>query len=152
MLNTAISAIERNLNNEILSATADDLAEERHPVQVLYFSNQCSDPPTISQCFHDSPRLTFALLWDCQTEGSVSELGSRATEVTKGIHWDTLVSLHCDENLLKERIKSLSQNYQSIEAWIESDLGIPAMDARELLELANEYSLKRRQKLGLQAD
>ena len=100
---SAISAIEDNLNNEILSATADDLAEERHPAQVLYFSNQCSDPPTIPHIIHDSPRLTFALLWDCQTEGSVSELGSRATEIRQGIHWDTLVSIHCDENLFESK-------------------------------------------------
>ena len=141
MSKSEISAIEGNLKEEILSATADDLAEERHPAQVLYFSNQCSDPPTIPHFIHDSPRLTFALLWDCKTEGSISELGSRATEIRQGIHWDTLVSIHCDENLLKARIESLNQNYQSMEAWIESDLGIPAIDARELLELANEYSV-----------
>ena len=140
---TDISTLKKLLNNRILSVNTDELIRERHPAQVLLFSKQCADLQTAPYIVHDSPKLTFFLLWDCRTESSTSELGSRSTETKSSIHWDTLISIHGDESTLKTRIDSLSQNFQMIEPWIVSELGIQSSDARWLLQLAKEKSSNR---------
>ena len=135
-----INALKESLNSQILSANADELIKERHPAQILLFSKQCADLPTTSYIIHDSPKLTFSLLWDCRTESSTGELGTQSTETRQGIHWDTLISIHGDESMLRARIESLCENFHTIEPWIVSELGIQSSDAQWLLQLAEEES------------
>ncbi|MCY4421107.1 MAG: P-loop NTPase fold protein [Gammaproteobacteria bacterium] len=136
-----ITILKMRLNNQILSANTDELVKERHPAQVLIFPAQCANVSKYAQISHDSPRLTFTLLWDCQTESSTGELGTRSTETERGIHWDTLISIHGGERMLRVRIESLIENFNMIEPWIVSELGIQFSDAQLLLQLAkNKFS------------
>ena len=131
-----IRSLEELINNQILSTNADELAGERHPAQVLMFSARHADPPTVPLVVHDSPKLTFALLWDCQTRSNSSELGSRAVETKQSIDWETLVAIHGDGQVLSARVESLDLNFESIVPWIESEFGISFSDARSFLQSA----------------
>ena len=133
---TDISMLEEWINNEILSVNADQLAAERHPAQILMFSSKHANPPSTPFMIHDSPKLTFALLWDCQTQGNSMELGSRAVETQRGIHESTLMSVHGNEQILSERIESLHQNFKSVAPWIESEFGISSAEALSFLQWA----------------
>ncbi len=128
--------LEEWTNNEILSANADQLAEERHPAQILMFSSKHANPSSTPLMIHDSPKLTFALLWDCQTQSNSMELGSRAVETERGIHESTLMSIHGNEQMLSIRIESLQQNFKSVAPWIESEFGISSAEALSFLQWA----------------
>ena len=128
--------IETRLNNQILSATADELAVERHPARVLLFSagrphDQEATPP-----FLEHPKLAFALLWDCQVESSTSEIGSRLKETQHAIHWNSMVKLYGDRDRLQDTIEKLDESYSSMESWIVSELGVSSSDSRRIMELA----------------
>ena len=131
-----IYRLEEWTNNEILSVNADQLAEERHPAQILMFSSKHANPPDTPFMIHDSPKLTFALLWDCQTQSSSMELGSRAVETKRGIHESTLMSIHGNQQMLSERVESLHQNFKSVAPWIESEFGISSAEAFSFLQWA----------------
>ena len=134
-----ISTLKRFLNNRILSVNADELIKERHPAQVLLFSKQYDeDLPKTSYIVHDSPKLTFSLLWDCRTESSTGELGSRSAETKQGIRWDILISIHGGMDVLKLRFEDLNENFHAIEPWIVSEFGIQASDAELLLQLTKK--------------
>ena len=133
---TDICRLEEWTNNEILSVNADQLAEERHPAQILMFSSKHANPPNTPLMIHDSPKLTFALLWDCQTQSNSMELGSRAVETERGIHESTLMSIHRNEQILSERVESLHQNFKSVAPWIESEFGISSAQALSFLQWA----------------
>lgn len=135
---TDFSTLKRLLSNRIRSVNADELIKERHPARVLLFDSQCADSPEAPYIDHDSPQLTFLLLWDCRTESSTGELGSRSVETRQGIHWDTMISIHRGEDMLKIRIESFVQNFHAIEPWIISELGIQSSDAQWLLQLAED--------------
>ena len=128
--------IETRLNNQILSANADELVIERHPAQVILFSAQRANPPEVPHIVHDSPKLTFALIWDCQTVSSTSEIGSRAIETKHAIHWGNMIAIHGSREMLKTRIENLDRSFCAIESWIVSELKVPSSDARHLLQLA----------------
>ena len=131
-----IDTLEDLTNNKILSANADLLAGERHPAQILAFSSNRANPPATPLIVHDSPKLTFALLWDCQTRSTSTELGSRAVEAKRGIHTSTLLSIHGNQSMLLERVKSLHQNFQSIAPWVESEFGISSSEALSFVQFA----------------
>ena len=131
---TDICMLEEGINNEILSVNADHLAEERHPAQVLMFSSKHANPPSTPFVIHDSPKLTFALLWDCQTQSNSMELGSRTVETEQGIHESTLMSIHGGEQMLSVRVESLHQNFRSVAPWIESKFGISSEEALSFLQ------------------
>ena len=126
------------LINDILSSDSGDLALERHPAQVLLFSMQHANSRSIRHIVHDSPRLTFALLWDCQTENSYVELGSRAVDSKRGVHFPTLISIYGDERTMETRVSNLVQTFPEIESWVVSELGIEPSDARHLVCLAKD--------------
>lgn len=134
-----IRTLEQKLNNQILPTDPDELAKERHPAQVLMFVKRQAEPPMIRRIIHDSPKLTFALLWDCQTQSSSSELESRAIEIKRSIHWETMIAIHGDKQTLETRLESLAQNFEGIAQWIETELGIPSSDARSILQFYKTY-------------
>ncbi len=136
---TDISTLKRLLNNRILSVKADELIKERHPSEVLLFAKQyCADFPETPYIVHDSPKLTFSLLWDCRTESSSGELGTQSIETEQSIHWDILISIHGGMDMLKLRIEDLSKNFHTIEPWIVSEFSIQASDAELLLQLVRK--------------
>ncbi len=53
---TDISMLEEWTNIEVLSVNPDQLAEERHPAQILLFSSRHANPPSTPLVIHDSPR------------------------------------------------------------------------------------------------
>ena len=130
--------IEVRLNNQILSVNADDLIKERHPAQILLFSSWLADPPGVPHMIHDSPKLTFALILDCLTKSSTSEIGSRATETKHGLNWDNMIAIHSNEAILRTRIDSLDENFSAIKSWIASELEVPHGDALHMLKLAKD--------------
>ena len=136
-----VRALENFLYDDIFSADAEALALERHPAQVLIFSAQHANPTRVPHVVHDSPKLTFALLWDCQTESSSMEFGSRAVDTKRGIHLQTLISIHGDERRLEASIRDLIETFPRIESWIISELGIESLEARQLLQLAKDEGL-----------
>ena len=142
--NAHLHITKERLNNEILSAKEHDLALERHPARVLLFSLGGSLPEGGTRVFVDYPRLAFAVLWDCQTESSTSEISSRAKEKQRGIQWDSMVKIHGSRSNLKARMDRLAENLPSIEPWIVSELGVPFSDARELVELARTEAMASR--------
>ena len=131
--------LEGHLNNQILSANADDLLGERHPAQILLFSSPKADPPRIPHMIHDSPKLTFALMFDCLTKSSTGEFGGRATTTTRGISWANMITIHGGEATLKARLEDLDQKFSTIESWITSELGVSSEDALDLLEEARSF-------------
>ena len=131
-----LDTLEELTNNEILSVDADLLAEERHPAQILMFSSKRANPPATPLVVHDSAKLTFALLWDCQTRSASMELGSRTAETRRGLHASTLVSIHGNVETLLARLNSLLKNFQSVAPWIESEFGISSSEALSFVELA----------------
>ena len=131
--------LERILNNQILWANSDDLIIERHPALVLLFSAQRADPPRLPLIVHDSPKLTFTLMWDCLTVEKIGEYGSRTIETEHGIRWDDLIAIHGDADVLKERIDRLDRDFPAIESWIVSELRVQFSDAQDLLRQAKEY-------------
>ena len=128
--------IETRLNNQILSANADELAVERHPARVLLFSADRPHATEASPPFLDHPKLAFALLWDCQLESSTTEIGSRSRETQHAIHWNNMVKLYGDWNRLKTTIQRLDESLSSIESWIVSELCVSSIESRRLLDLA----------------
>ncbi len=133
---TDISMLEEWTNNEILSANPEELAEERHPAQILLFSSRQANPPITPHMIHDLPKLTYALLWDCRTQANSMELGSRAVATERGIHESTLLSIHDNEQILSERIESLYQNFKSVAPWIESKFDVSSAEAFSFLQWA----------------
>lgn len=131
-----MNEIETRLNNQILSANADNLIVERHPAKILLFSAQHADPPEVPHIVHDAPKLTYALLRDCRKTSSAGEIGSRAIEMEHAIHWSTMIAIHGNRETLKTRIENLVQKFSAIESWIVSELKDTSTDARHLLQLA----------------
>ena len=123
--------LEKMLRDEIHTASADDLAEERDLGRILVLAKRGADPSEDPLDIPDSPKLTFAIL------------RALAIKVTGASDYRTrpdrafLIDLYGDEATLKARIESLNAQFEALKPWIES-LPMPLDDAERLLELANE--------------
>lgn len=129
------------LISDILSSDTGALALERHPAQVLLFSVQHTNARSICHIVHDSPKLTFALLWDCHRDNGLTYLGSRAVDSKRRIDFPTLISIYGDERTMETTISNLVKAFPEIESWVVSELGIEPSDARHLLNLAKDEVL-----------
>ena len=132
--------LKMTLRNEILAASAADLAKERDPLPVLIFAKQHGGPPEEPLQLGDSPRLTFALLRSAREETAT---GSGPVRRSVKLDWECLIDLYGGDEVLKTRIDDLKAGFESLKPWIESR-GIPLDEAENLLELANGYLTGRR--------
>ena len=131
----AANEFETTLRNEIRTASASDLAEERDPLSVLEFAKEHGGPPEEPLELGGCPRLTFALLRSARQE---TETGSRPVQRSVKLDWKCLIDLYGGEEVLKTRIKLLKAQFESLKPWLE-DRGIPFDEAQTLLELADRY-------------
>ena len=132
-----LKKMETQLSDQFQAMSADDLAIERHPAEVILYLKHITSSPTIHQVNQDSPKLTIALILDCRTETTSGEIGTLVIETQYDIDINRLSKIHGSKETLKVRVKYLDQNFPSIESWIDSKLKISPSDARHLLDLAN---------------
>ena len=126
---------ETMLRNDVRVASANDLAEERDPLSVLYFAKGHGGPPEEPLEIGDCPRLTFALL---RSARQGTETGSRPVRRSVELDWNCLIDLYGGEDVLKTRINVLKARFESLKPGIEGR-GIPLAEAGTLLELADRY-------------
>ena len=131
----AANELNAMLRNDIQAASSDDLAKERDPLSVLVFAKRSGGAPEELLEHGDSPRLTFALLWDAREETAT---GSGRVHRSVKLDWECLIDLYGDEEVLKTRINDLKAGFETLKPWIESR-GIPLDEAENLLELADRY-------------
>ena len=124
--------LEGMVRNEIKSASAVDLAEERYLTLILGFARTRNDSSGDQFDIPDDVRLTFAVLW-C----------GRQTEAIETVDWKLLVELHGNEETLKTRIESLNARFDDLKPWLESR-GIALEDVENVIELAQKYVSERR--------
>ena len=137
---TGLDEFKRRLRDEIRSASVDDLARDRNLAEAFEFAKNNLDPLENSLDINDSPKLTFALLRSVQTEGSRGLLGNRAVHSSTGLQWDRLIGIYGTEAALRERIKSLTAQFENLKPWIEESLKMSLDDAESLLNLAKKYA------------
>ena len=137
---TGLDEFKRMLRDEIRSASVDDLARDRNLAEVFEFARNNLDPLENSFDINDSPKLTFALLRSVQTEGSRGLLGNRAVHRSTGLQWDRLIGIYNTEAALRERIDSLTQQFENLQPWVEENLKMSLDDAESLLDLAKKYA------------
>ena len=137
---TGLDEFKRRLRDEIRSASVDDLARDRNLAEAFEFAKNNLDPLENSLDINDSPKLTFALLRSVQTEGSRGLLGNRAVHRSTGLQWDRLIGIYGTEAALRERIKSLTAQFENLKPWIEESLKMSLDDAESLLNLAKKYA------------
>ena len=129
---------EENLYNEIQNTQPDALAEERNPILVMSFARERALDNNQQFAIPDSPRITFALLQDCQTgiyRGSLD--GSSSGKHSKGISLRNLVPLYGSEELLYQRVMHLMSSVESIRPWINERVG-SIEEAEKLLQRATD--------------
>ena len=135
-----LDEFKRRLRDEIRSASVGDLAKDRNLAEVFEFAKNNLDPLENSLDINDSPQLTFALLRSVQTEGSRGLLGNRAVHHSTGLQWNQLVELYTSEVVLRERLESLSEQFEDLKPWITESLKMSLDDAESLLDLAQKYA------------
>ena len=135
---TGLDEFKRRLRDEIRSGSVDDLARDRNLAEVFEFAKSNLDPLKNSLDINDSPKLTFALLRSVQTEGSRGLLGNRAVHRSTGLQWDRLIGIYGSEAALRERIKSLTAQFENLKPWVEKNVKMSLDDAELLLNLAKK--------------
>lgn len=125
--------LEKLLSAEIRAAYPETLAEERNPALVISFAQQHTKQSDVPFTVSDSPKVTFALLQDCQTESHRTLLGgSSPPQSFKGLSWRNLVSLYGSNALLEERILDLVSNFDELSAWMATRMD-SIEEAKELV-------------------
>lgn len=121
--------------NEIRSANADDLTEERNPAHLLRFAQMAESelPLQIS----DSPKLTYVILRDSLTQSGSSYMHSRARSAESGVKWNRLTKIYGTRETAQARIESLHQQFGDMVPWFESRR-ISLDEARSLIGIAKQ--------------
>ena len=140
---TGLDELRRRLRDEIRSASVDDLAKDRNLAEVFEFAKNNLDPLEDSLDINDSPKLTFALLRSVQTEGSSGLLGNRAVHRSADLQWSRLVDLYESDAVLRERIESLSKQFEDLKPWITESLKMSPDDAESLFNLVQKYASRQ---------
>ena len=138
---TEAAHYEEALSGEIQASQPDALAEERNPVLVLSFARRRALESDQSFYLPDSPKLTFALLQDCQTVHSGPTVGSPAqTRQSIGLSWDNLSKLHdSDARPLQQRISVLASRFDELRPWLANRMN-SIEDAEQLIQHAVEHA------------
>ena len=140
----AAARLEAVVTSQIETTPPDVLADERNPVFVVSFAQlpgrKCGQSFTVP----DSPKLTFALVQDCQTRSQFGQLGgpSHQRQAT-GIAWSNLAVVYRYEDLLRQRLSSLMAVSDSLRPWFSKRVS-STEDARILLEHVKQYLEKER--------
>ncbi len=137
---TGLDEFKRRLRDEIRFASVDDLARDRNLAEVFEFAKNNLDPLENSLDINDSPKLTFALLRSVLTEGSRGLLGDRAVHRSIGLQWNRLSGLYDSKAALREKIESLTAQFENLKPWIEESLKMSLDDAESLRTLAKKYA------------
>ncbi|MDE0404139.1 MAG: P-loop NTPase fold protein [Nitrospira sp.] len=140
---TGLDEFRRRLRDEIRSASVDDLAKDRNLAEVFEFAKNNLDPLENSLDINDSPKLTFALLRSVQTEGNSGLLGDRAVHRSTDLQWNRLVDLYESDAVLRERIESLSKQFEDLKPWITESLKMSPDDAESLFNLVQKYASRQ---------
>lgn len=122
---SAAESYERAWRDEVRSASADALVEEKDLLRILLLTKRDADTSERPLEIDDAPALTFALLRGARSDVKSQTMGSRAVRRLPRLAWDVLVELCGEEEALKGRIEDLKATQPE--------------DADELLELAEKY-------------
>ena len=137
---TEAAQFEEVLSAQIQASPPDALAEERNPVLVLSFARQRALESNRPFNLPDSPKLTFALLQDCQTAHSgPSPDSTNRTRQSFGLSWETLSKLHGSDALLQKRISGLESHFDELRPWLAARMN-SIEDAEALFQRANKHS------------
>ena len=135
----AAAEFEERLTAEIRAAHPEALAEERNPALVISFAQQRTGQSDKPFTVPDLPKLTFALLQDCQTESYRSSLGaSSLPKPIKGLSLRNLVSLYGSNALLRQRILDLVANFDELSPWIDARMA-SIEEAQALVRRAKDH-------------
>ena len=123
---SAFRKFDRDWRDEVRAANEDALVKDTKLITILLRAQKeaKSGEPQIK--IPDSPRLTLALLRSASYEDRSQDLGSLAIYSYKRLHWDALMEVYGDEQILCERIEALKAS--------------PPEDCKELLAFATKYS------------
>ena len=124
-----------SLGNGIRSARLDDLLKERKPAELLAFARKTPSqyPLDVSQ----SPKLTYAVLRDSQTQSTSGTMRSRALRFSRNLDWQLLTTIFGNRETLDERVRSLHEQFDEMIPWFEAT-GISLEDARSLIAIARQ--------------
>ena len=130
------------LTKEIRATPPDALAEERNPALILSFAQQGTREYDHPFTVPDDPKLTFALLQDCQTlvTHATFEVPSR-TRQTAGLSWRNLLTLYGSNAYLKQCVSNLVSRFDELKPWINARMS-SIEEAERLLKRANNYLRK----------
>ena len=130
---------EEVLSTEIQASPPDALAEERNLVLVLSFARQRALESDQSFTLPNSPRLTFALLQDCQTVHSGPTLDSPTRpRQSFGLSWEKLSKLHGTDARLQQQISDLASHFDELRPWLAARMN-SIEDAETLFQRANKH-------------
>ena len=140
----AAVTLEVDLTTEIQAAHPQSLAEERNPALIISFAQQRTKQSEVPFTVPDSPKLTFALLQDCQTESYRPSLGgSSHPQSIKGLSWENLATLYGSDALLKQQISDLISIFDELRPWLSTRMD-SIEEAQKLVHRA-EYHLSKLQ-------
>jgi hypothetical protein len=121
----AAELLEKAFRDEVRNASTEQLIKEMEVLHILLVTKRTATPEEPSLTIRSDTRLTLALLKNARSETLSQGVGSRAVQRSYRLAWDVLIELYGTEDLLRERLKALSDDEQ------EQD--------RELLALAERY-------------
>ncbi len=137
-----IKKLETTLRSEIEAAEPDKLANERYPAKIISFVQYLSIVDHKKYTIPDSTKLMFALLQDYQINGHFFESDDRPGSTRHvGINWNNLTTIYGSEDLLKERLKSLVADFDSLRSWILNRVS-SSEEASALIEKARNYMVE----------
>ena len=120
----AATALEERLRADVVSASVEDLCEEKGLLWTLYFAKYGQDSSKYEVEIPESPRLTLALLQSAR-KWALSSSGSGEQRLPR-LAWDQLADLYGSEETLKTRLIAAK------ESCLEG--------AEELFALADKYA------------
>ena len=135
----AAAKYEMALATEIRAHQPEKLAEDRNPALIISFAQQHAEESGDTFTIPDSPKLTLALLHDCQTEAHLPTLGSSSHPKTiKGPGWRNLKTLYGSNAILKQRISTLNSNLEKLKTWIHARMD-SVDEAQKLVERVEKH-------------
>ena len=115
---------ERSFHDRVRDATVDALAREPELLTVMYTTRKDASAPEPGLVVSSDPQMTRAMLEASKHEVRTASAGG-PVQYTPRLHWDALVEVYGDEDVLRERIGELRAQHPE--------------GLTDLLELADRY-------------
>lgn len=116
MSKEAAAGMGRTWRDQVRSATAEELAKEREPMEILLYVKKGAGPDEPALVVPESPDLTLAILRSSMSEATSQQMGNRAVERIPMLAWDILELLFGGEDALKARVAAARGSAQESDA------------------------------------